>query len=225
MMINLQKLSLQSQQQVRALSSATFTTFACPAAFPPAEAARAAGIRYHQEVTRIGRGHTLGSPHIHIAMSLLEEVGNNMAEGEDKQFMVALIKVLGEGGPPVVGELIPYIRLREAYQEDTTMTATTTGGKKRRGEDGMPTGEQKVEGAEEAGQSNGNGKNIIQLQVNPISTVKMAGMTGNETAAKLREIILRAVQGAGGMVLTGTAPQGRAERAVAANLNTNLKKG
>lgn len=67
MIANLQRLSLAAAQRSRELSAATFDTELVPPTFEPAKRAREAAVQYSKEVQKQGKGHKVGSPHIHLA--------------------------------------------------------------------------------------------------------------------------------------------------------------
>ena len=71
------KLSLQSAQQVRQLAAACWSTFLIVSSASLVKACSAAGQAYNQAVKQKGKGHKLGSPHLHVLLALVEDTASD----------------------------------------------------------------------------------------------------------------------------------------------------
>ena len=71
------RLSLQSAQRVRELSAAVWSTFIVPLSCIIVKPIQEAGADYNSAVQRMGKGHSLGSPHLHLYMGMLESMADS----------------------------------------------------------------------------------------------------------------------------------------------------
>lgn len=115
MLLNLKKMSLYQQQTLRSLCSAAWTRYKVPNGSACVVRAREAGQRYSAAVSKKKVGHGLGSPHIHIAMSVLEGVaaiGEAAQMPDERGVLMVLLEELTNKGPLMVDSIFPFFSRR-----------------------------------------------------------------------------------------------------------------
>lgn len=121
----LTKLVLQQAQMVRSLNSAIYTTFILDASVPSIVEAQSAARKYSEEVTRVGKGHTLGPPHSHIVAAFLHQAMQDLApriqilgpghrESSIAQKMYMLISA--SPTPDAVALIVSHFVVKEVYK-------------------------------------------------------------------------------------------------------------
>jgi hypothetical protein len=96
MMMNLQKLTLNSNQQLRAIMASAWTSFLVPASAGCIRAAQISGARYSELVAKGGQqAKELGPPHVHKFATFLEGLVAE-AEAEHKEVLKALVAKLAD---------------------------------------------------------------------------------------------------------------------------------
>ena len=191
--VALQKLSLNSAQGMRALMAQVDFCLL------PADAAVAAkGLEtskeYATQVKKRGKGHGLGSPHLHVAASVVESLSTYVPkEGQLSEAAKEMQAVLGKfyqemekEGKEAMADAFKMCRLKEAY-------------------DPTATGAQKVK---------------FTFQLNPLYMLKDATLS----MAKVRTAIIVLLREQKGAMGEGEPPRGMAERKVQAQLTGNQSK-
>ena len=108
-------------QQVRIMIGVLWDFVLVPAVKDVIKAMEFAAGEYGKKVKQQGKGHTLGSPHVHVAQAMVEELSVIKPEGENEEEAIKLLKQLDahfqEKGMTAVGELITYCRSKLAYHD------------------------------------------------------------------------------------------------------------
>lgn len=209
MMIPLQKVSLQSAQQVRGFAGAQSRTYLVPASLPPVVAAMAAGAQYIAAVTGVRR-HGLGPPHIHTCMAFLESVSEQGTPSQD--FMKSFLALLNAAPQVEVAHLMEYFRVRDIRPP-----------REAEGSPKSPSPAAML--VEVAGAAGGvaDARVALSLQFGP-HLFGLADLSPYAATARLYATVHSYLVGAGAEQALGAAPPGQAGRSVQGDLQGLLRR-
>lgn len=202
MLINLQKLSLHQQQTLRSVCSGAWTTYKVPNCSECIVRARAAGQAYAAGVAKQRTGHTLGSPHVHVAIAAVEGM---VVMGEASQLPeeAAVLKVMTEEmsakGMAMVDSVFPFFKVVD-------LSKGSAGRSKRGGGSEVSTP-----------------ISLVQFQMSPFATPDLVGVnlaTPGSRLAAVRDAMDRILLKNGGERDSGTAPPMALERVVQKDIDS-----
>jgi hypothetical protein len=101
------ELAVQSSQQLRHLEGAAYHTYMLPADDPLARELQKAKQEYHEQTARMDPRHRLGSPHVYIAMELLDSL--RVLETTKLETLELLYRAW-EGEPPGMPRVANFLK-------------------------------------------------------------------------------------------------------------------
>lgn len=104
-------------QQIREITAGSWVTYECKMA-EFIKAAAEAGKDYSQEVKERGKGHKLGSPHIHTLLAALEAPLPTALEEKVGHQMKQLTMQLVQRGKAYIVDHFYHFRVKEMYQKN-----------------------------------------------------------------------------------------------------------
>ena len=223
MIMNLQKLAIQTSQTQRQVLACLFLTILAPQETEFLAAGVGAGRLYHEQVKKAGKGHKLGAPHPHIAVAVIEAAAKSTAKEEHRNFLQSLLEAWGITSPqaaidqPLVDDLLPIIVCRELETFDKNGKKKEKKAKAKAEAGGGAAGAAAAMDTSEPGPSD---RSLLQVAIQPLTRVRVGDLVGIQVAAFLKMVLEDLTKQAGGEVGRGGPPPGRSERKV----QTDMKK-
>eukprot|EP00927_Polykrikos_kofoidii_P027559 TRINITY_DN24195_c0_g1_i1.p1 TRINITY_DN24195_c0_g1~~TRINITY_DN24195_c0_g1_i1.p1 ORF type:complete len:235 (-),score=38.17 TRINITY_DN24195_c0_g1_i1:185-889(-) len=125
MVITLQKSQLLTSHTVRQLVAHNWDFCMLPTTAAIVQAGEYVAKRYAEAIKEKGKGHGLGSPHVHVAAAVIEEMAQPKANPTNPDMVVqSLHQVFQERGPELVNEIFTHFRVKEAYTPEGTEAMT-----------------------------------------------------------------------------------------------------
>ena len=174
MMANLQRLSLYQQQTLRQLCSSVWTTWKIDSSSVAAVDGREAAQSYHSQVMKVRKGHGLGSPHIHIAMAVLEGCSKMALQGgltTEHYYLSRICTYLEAQGPMKIDELVPFLRLKDLSGGGKSKGGKGKGGKKA----AAAAGSQDAEAMDTRDMEDPAHVTLLMYQLNPLADITVLG--------------------------------------------------
>ena len=126
---SLHKLALRTSQEARDLMHINTSFWLLPIASAPFKDTNAAGKDYAAAVRAAGKGHGLGPPHIHAALSMLKAIKQvlddkmepSKLDTETKAMITQFVEAVeGEIGPVVLAETVLLCKATPTYKKEGT---------------------------------------------------------------------------------------------------------
>lgn len=211
MVISLQKLSLQTSQQMGSLAGAQYRTCLVPTGVPPVAAATAAGVLYSSSVVG-NRNHNLGPPQLHTAMSFLESLLDQPEFGA-KDILTPTLSQLNAAPQAEVSHLLLFFRARDARPPRTDSSQATVSSS------AAPMEVVAAEGGA-AAVAAGAARVVLNVQLGVSHRFRGPDLDPVVLMGRLYESIHSYMLAVGGVPALGAAPPGQAERGVQRELQS-----